>query len=344
MVDPNNFDIQFGNFRNKLYSIHNSSGMSAQIMNYGAKLVSLEIPDQAKNLVDVVLGFDNISDYLNKEPYFGAVCGRSANRIANASFNLQGKTYVLSQNEGRHHLHGGKSGFNAKYWHTENYSSNSVSFSYLSKDLEEGYPGNLLVTVTYSITEDNQFQIFFRATSDQTTIFNPCHHDYFNLRGGHGTILSHKLFINADYYTELDADFICTGKINSVNHPTDFRSLQTIGDLINHPFYKAMNGLDYNWILNKNEGKELSLAAQLVESSNNLQLEVWTDLPAIQVYTGNYIEENRGKYDIVYQKHSAICLEAQNYPNAANIPSFPSIILNPNKTVENVVVYKFKYL
>jgi len=332
----------------ELYILENSNKMRVKIINYGAIVVSLEVPDKDGKIQDIVLGYDKLRDYIEDKSYFGATIGRYGNRIANGNFSLEGKEYQLALNNGKNNLHGGIKGFNKVIWKTEPIEKENITglkLTYLSPDTEEGFPGNLRTTVTYLLTENNELKISYTATTDKTTIINLTHHSYFNLSGhGNSSILNHKLMINANKFTPVNQGLIPTGELKNVeNSPMDFRSPTLIGAWINDTYeqLKFTNGYDHNWILNKNKN-QLELAAHLYDEKSGRLMEVYTTEPGIQCYTGNFLDGvNIGKNQKVYQKHSGVCLETQHYPDSPNKPDFPTTILKPEDEYNSQTVYKF---
>lgn len=328
--------------RIRLYTIHNPQGMTAHITNYGAKVVALLAPDRNGQLADVVLGFSTLHEWQTREPYFNAVIGRVANRIKDGRFSLDGKDYQLDCNNGSNHLHGGRSGFNDKVWEVVGQTAYSLSMHYRSRDGEEGYPGTLDVYVTYRVTRDNALEITYEAKSDKPTIAGFTNHAYFNLSGeGNGDIRDHQLQVLADYYTPFDETSCPTGEVATVDGtPMDFRMPTRIGDRIDLDFFSRGRGIDNNFVLRKAEdGKESRLAAVL--SAGERTMEVWTTMPALQVYTGNYIGENTGKSGKPYYPQCAICLEAQNIPDAINHSAFPSPVLREGEVYYEKCAYRF---
>lgn len=329
-----------------LYTLSNDQGVTVTLTNYGGTIVSLHTPDRAGQTGDIVLGFDNLQDYLNLSPFFGCITGRFANRIAGGKFQLKGKEYTLAQNNGQNHLHGGKVGFDKVVWAADPFCSPDgagVALSYLSPDGEEGYPGNLSVTVTYTLTADNAFQIDYDATTDRATILNLTNHAYFNLLG-QGTILDHELMLNADRFTPVDATAIPLGELRSVTGtPFDFHQFTRIGNRIDQDDEQIRFGLgyDHNWVLNGTPG-ELRLAAALRESTTGRTLEVHTTQPGVQFYSGNLMSERLiGKEGKLYLRRGGVCLETQHFPDSPNQPSFPSVILEPGRKYHEVTVFKF---
>ena len=325
-----------------LFTLRNPNGMIAQITNYGAKIVSLYAPDKDGKLADVVLGFSTLKEWQEKETYFNAVIGRYANRIKDGRFELDGKQYQLAVNNGTNHLHGGNIGFNEKVWEVVGQTKHSVSLHYRSKDGEENYPGNLDVYVTYNLTLDNALEISYEAKTDKPTIVGFTNHAYFNLKGeGEGDVRDHVLQVFADEYTPFDDTACPTGEIAPVdNTPMDFREPQIIGSRIDDPFFAPGRGIDNNFVLHKSEGKKKPELAAIV-SADGRTMEVWTTMPGLQVYTGNWIEKNMGKSGREYDAQTAVCLEAQNFPNSPNIASFPSPVLRPGEIYFHQCVYRF---
>ncbi len=331
-----------------LYTLTNANGMQVKITNYGGIATSIIVPDKNGKMADVALGFDNLDDYINKSPYFGAIIGRYGNRIANGKFTLNGKEYTLAQNNGQNNLHGGVKGFDKVVWDAEPFKNDDglgLTLKYLSKDGEEGFPGNLNVTVTYTLTNDNELKIENRATTDKTTVVNMTHHSYFNLKGqGNGDILDHVLTLNADKYTPTDKTAIPTGELADVNGtPMDFRSPTAIGERIDDDFeqLKIAGGYDHNWCINR-EDSELEQVGVVTEAGTGRILEVYSTAPGVQFYTGNFLDGTiTGKEEKVYKKRYGFCLEPQNYPDTPNKPNFPSCVLEPGETYKHDIVYKF---
>jgi aldose 1-epimerase len=327
-----------------IYTLTNKSGLEARIMTYGAILVSLKVPDTKGVLADVNLGFDTLEGYLGTHPYFGAIIGRYANRIAKARFMLDGVEYHLAVNNNDNTLHGGTKGFDKVVWTAEPVESGhgpGLKLTYLSEDMEEGYPGNLAVTVIYTLTNANGLEIRYEATTDKPTVLNLTNHAYWNLRGeGRGDILGHVLQIEADRITAVDSpvNLIPTGEILDVaGTPFDFTSPHAIGERI----AQVEGGYDHNFVL-RSGGGTLALAAHVEEPESGRTMEVWTDQPAIQLYTGNFLDGTVvGKGGHAYGKHDAFCLETQHFPDSPNHPNFPSTVLEPGLVFRTVTVYKF---
>ena len=341
-----NFDKIIDGKKTSLFVLKNSNGSEVAILNYGARIVSLVIPNKNGNWVDVVTGHNTIDEYINsEEPYFGATCGRTANRIAKGKFTLEGKEYTLATNNGPNCLHGGVSGFNTVIWDAKQLSDQSIELSYLSKDGEEGFPGNLKVTVTYTLTDNNSVDIKYEATTDKTTILNLTNHSYFNLSGaGDNTIHDHLLTIDSDYYLPTDDTAIPYGKAEKVSDtPMDFRKEYTIGSRIKEQFEQLLfaRGYDHTYILNKKE-RTFAHVAKCYSPKTNIQLDVYTDQPGMQVYTGNWMTGDFvGKNGQRYPSQSAVCFETQHYPDSINHPDYPSIVLKPKDKFESKTIFEF---
>jgi len=327
----------------RLFTLTNSKGLRARLTDYGAITVSLEVPDADGNLADVTLGYDTLEGWLGSTSYFGATVGRYANRIAKGKFTLDGKTYTLATNNGENHLHGGVKGFDKRLWNAETVETAGavgVKFTYLSKDGEEGYPGNLQVTALYTLTDSNQYKVEFSATTDKTTIVNLAHHTYWNLGGpAAGDILGHELMLAADKYTPVDAGLIPTGELKDVKGtPMDFTTPTTIGARI----AQVEGGYDHNFVLRDYDGKTVRLAARVVEPKSGRVMEIHTDQPGIQFYSGNFLDGSvTGKGGVVYKKHGGFCLETQHYPDSPNKPDFPSVVLKPGETYKHIMIHTF---
>jgi aldose 1-epimerase len=327
-----------------IYTLVNKAGIEARIMTYGAILVSLKLPDRNGNFADVNLGFDTLEGYLGTHPYFGAIIGRYGNRIAKARFTLDGVEYHLAPNNNGNTLHGGVKGFDKVVWNAEAIQladGVGLRLAYLSKDMEEGFPGNLSVTVVYTLTNANELRIDYEAETDKKTPINLTNHAYWNLKGeGNGDILGHVLRLEADGITAVDsaANLIPTGEIvPAAGTPFDFTVPHAIGERI----AKVEGGYDHNFVL-KSGGGELALAARAEEPERGRVLEIWTDQPGIQLYTGNFLDGTvEGKGGTAYQKHFAFCLETQHFPDSPNHPNFPSTILEPGQTYRTTTVHKF---
>ncbi len=328
------------------FTLTNEHGIKARLINYGAILTELEVPDKEGKLADVVLGFDDLKDYLAAHPYFGATIGRVGNRIARGKFSLEGKEYKLATNNGPNSLHGGTKGFDKVLWKADTAQvggQSSVIFTYRSPDGEEGYPGNLDVTVSYTLTSNNELRIDYSAKTDKATPVNLTHHSYFNLAGHNsGDILGHELMIAADRYTPVDDSLIPTGKIEPVKGtPLDFTTPTLIGKRIGE-LKGEPGGYDHNYVLNR-KGHALELVARVRDPKSGRVMEVLTTEPGLQFYSGNFLNgTNKGKGGAVYKKHQALCLEAQHFPDSVNQPSFPSIILKPDQTYKQTTIYRFR--
>jgi len=329
-----------------LYTLRNKNGAEVSICNYGGLVTSLKVPDRNGKLGDVVLGFDNLADYIKSSPYFGALIGRYGNRIAKGKFSLDGTEYTLATNNGPNALHGGLKGFDKVMWKSHAYQSEfgpSLELTYLSKDGEEGYPGNLSVKAVYTLTDDNALKLEFTATTDKDTIVNLTHHSYFNL-AGKGTILNHVVMINADKFTPVDSTLIPTGELRPVNGtPFDFRTPTPIGARINQndEQLKFAGGYDDNWVINDYTGA-VRLMARVYEPTTGRVLEVFSSEPGLQFYTGNFLDGTlKGKGGWVYQFRDAFCMEPQHFPDSPNEPSFPSVVLKPGAVYHNTIIYRF---
>jgi aldose 1-epimerase len=331
----------------ELYVLTNARGMVAKIMTYGAILTELQAPDRKGKLGDVVLGFDTLDGYLKEHPYFGANVGRVANRIAKGKFSLNGKDYTLAINNGPNSLHGGLKGFDKVVWKAEEVSVKdavAVRFSYLSPDGEEGYPGNLNVSVTYTLTDKNELRLDYKAATDADTIINLCNHSYFNLGGADiDNILGHEIMIAANYYTPVDGTLIPTGEIKPVEGtPLDFRKSTTIGARLEQvKIGDNPSGYDHNYVLTGG-GVSLDLAARVTEPRTGRTLEVYTTEPGVQFYTGNFLDGTlKGKKGVVYNKNWGFCLETQHFPDSINHPNFPTVVLKKGQTYNHTVIYSF---
>jgi len=333
-----------------LYSLRNSQGAEAKIMNYGGIVQSLVMPDRNGKMGDIVLGFDNLEGYTSKSyldacPYFGALIGRYGNRIGGAKFSIDGHTYELAKNNNGNSLHGGLKGYDKVVWDVTEATSNSLTMHYRSKDGEEGFPGNLDVTAVYTLTDDNELKLTFKATTDKPTVCNLTHHSYFNLRGqGNGDILGHEVYINSDQTTAVDQQLITTGEFANVSGtPFDFRKPTTIGARINDPDTQLQYGpgYDHNWVISKPAG-ELGLQARVYEPTTGRVMEVISDQPGLQFYAGNFLDGTiTGKEGKVYQRRTGFCMEPQHYPDSPNKENFPSVVLRPGQAYQNTIIYKF---
>lgn len=326
-----------------LFTLVNDNNMTAKIINYGAIITSLLVPDQTGKIDDVVLGFDRLDDYLADSPYFGAIVGRYGNRIAAGRFELNGQEYRLARNDGENHLHGGIRGFDKVVWEAKEIRQSDgvgVELTYLAKDGEEGYPGNLTTTVRYLLNNQNELVVNYRATTDQPTVVNLTQHSFFNLNGeGLGNVLEHEVMINALHYTAVNEGLIPTGELKPVkNTPLDFSTWHPIGTRIK----EVTGGYDHNYVLNKDSGTQPSLAAKVREPQSGRVLTVYTTEPGLQFYTGNFLDGTFiGKRGVNYDIHSGFCLETQHFPNSPNQPEFPSTILNPGEVYQQTTIFSF---
>jgi aldose 1-epimerase len=315
-------------------------------MNYGGIIVSIRVPDRKGQLADIVLGHETMEGYNPNPPFLGAVVGRYANRIANGTFTLDGKKYELPKNDGPNTLHGGPKGFDKVTWDGQPLKgANAVTFTYLSKDGEEGFPGNLKVKVTYTLTDANELVIDYEATTDKATPINLSQHSYFNLAGeGNGDILNHEVMLNADRFTPVDKNLIPTGELRPVKGtPFDFTTPTKIGARIDENYDQLVlgHGYDHNWILNR-KGEGLTLVARVYEFTSGRVLEVSTTEPGVQFYSGNFLDGSvTGKQGHVYKRRYGFCLETQHYPDSPNHPDFPNTILRPGDTFRSKTVFKF---
>jgi aldose 1-epimerase len=329
-----------------LYTLSNGKGMIMKAMNYGGIVVSLIVPDRNGKPVDVILGFDSLSDYQQHNPFFGALVGRYGNRIAKGKFSLDGKEYDLVKNNNGNHLHGGTIGFDKVFWKIEEVPASdgvAIRLSYLSKDMEEGYPGNLQVEVTYTLTTDNTVKFDYKATSDKKTIVNLTQHTYFNFNGGKGDILSHEVSLNADHFLPVDGTLIPTGELRAVEDtPFDFRTPFAIGERIGEKNQQLeyAGGYDHCWVLN---GQGMKPAAVVYDSLSGIEMTVETTEPGIQFYTGNFLDGTlKGKNDVVYRKRTGFCLETEHFPDSPNHSQFPSVVLSPGDTYATHTTYHFE--
>jgi aldose 1-epimerase len=338
---------EFGKTRDgnavELFTITNKSGASAKVMTYGAVLVSLQMPDRDGKRGDVVLGFDRLEDYLKKSPYFGAIVGRYGNRIGGATFKLGEAVFKLDANENGNTLHGGRHGFDKALWAAVQIDSQTIELTYLSKDGEEGFPGNLTTHVRYSLTDENELKIQYTDTTDKDTVLNLTHHSYFNLAGeGSPSVLDHELTIDADAYTPVDAKLIPTGELKPVAGTAfDFRQAHTIGERIDadDSQLKMAGGYDQNFVLNHKEG--LGRAALVYEPTSGRVMEVWTTEPGLQFYSSNGLRV-AGKGGKMDARRSALCLETQHFPDSPNKAGFPSTVLKAGDTYQSTTVYRFR--
>lgn len=331
----------------EIYTLTNAKGIEARIMTYGGVLVSLKVPDRSGKFADVVLGFDNLAGYLQKppEPFFGALIGRYGNRIGGAAFTLDGVGYTLPKNDGQNTLHGGTRGFDKVVWQANPVGKDSVRLTHLSKDGDQGFPGNLSVTVVYTLTDKNELKIDYSATTDKDTVVNLTNHSYFNLAGeGVGDVLGDIVLINADRFTPVDRGLIPTGELRSVaGTPFDFRTPHAIGERINASNEQLTygKGYDHNFVLNRT-GSGLALAARATEPKSGRVMEVLTTEPGLQFYTGNQLDGSiHGKGGASYGPHAAFCMETQHFPDSPNEPKFPSTELKPGATYHTTTIFRF---
>ena len=317
-----------------LFTLTNRHGLEVSIINYGGAITSLKVPDRNGEFGDIVLGYETLDDYVRNPRYFGALIGRHANRIAHGEFSLNGTDYQLEQNNGANHLHGGYNGFDRRVWDAS--EENGLRLTYLSKDGEAGYPGNLTATVVYTLSEDNELGLDYHATTDQDTIVNLTNHAYFNLKG-EGTILDHELMLDADSFTPVSSELIPTGEIKSVaGTAMDFRKSKQIGSEIS-----LIGGYDHNYVLNDRDGS-LRSVGRLYEATAGRVVEIFTTQPGIQFYSGNFLDGSFvGKDGQAYHKYAGLCLEPQHFPDAPNHSNFPSTILRAGDTYHQITVFRF---
>ena len=346
LLNKSDFETEIDGKQVQLYTLKNHSGMISEITNYGGKVVSLWTSNRKGHYEDIVLGYSNIKDYLkSKEKYFGALIGRYGNRIADGKFALNAKKYDLAQNNGLNHLHGGNKGLESVVWDAKQVDGQTLELRYISKNMEEGYPGNLNIKVVYKLTNNNELKIEYWASTDEPTVINLTHHSFFNLKGaGNGAINNHLLQINAAYYTPVDNGLIPTGEIASVeNSPFDFQKMIEIGQRVDAENQQLKYGLgyDHNFVLNqKLEG--LNYAAKVVEPVSGRTMEVYTNEPGLQFYGGNFLNGTEiGKNNKAYDYRTAFCLETQHFPDSPNKNNFPTTKLNPGEKYYSICIYKF---
>lgn len=341
-VTKTSFGVMPDSTKVDLYTLVNHSGITIKVTTYGGRITSLLVPDKNGKYSDIVLGFDSLPEYLAENPFFGALIGRYGNRIAKGKFTLDGKEYDLAKNNGLNHLHGGVTGYDKVVWQAEDFKTDSavgLKLHYLSKDGEEGYPGNLDITVTYTLSDNNTLTFDYTATTDKATPVNLTQHSYFNLAGS-GDIKSHELMIAASKYNVVDSTLIPTGELRDVKGtPFDFTTVKPIGkDLVatgGNPI-----GYDHNFILDTKSINEL--AVRVVEPNSGRIMEVYTDQPGVQFYSGNFLDGTlKGKAGTVYQQYSGFCLETQHFPDSPNQPAFPTTILRPGEKYHTTTIYKF---
>lgn len=328
------------------YILTNQQGMKAVLLDYGAVLTELRVPDKQGEFRDVVWGYETIEGYEHNEPGFGSTIGRNANRIGGAQVTIHGTTYILQKNDGENNLHGGSPGYNHRMWTGNIVGENAVMFSILSPDGDQGFPGNAEVQVTYTLTEDNELRIAYEAKADQDTVMNLTNHSYFNLDGQESdSILEQLMWIDADAFTPTDAELIPTGEIRAVEGtPMDFRSFHAVGERIDEEYepVKLAGGYDHNFVLNQNGTYKLS--CKLKSEKSGILMEVYTDLPGMQVYTSNVLENETGKNGKIYGKHSAACFESQYFPDAVHKEHFASPVLRSGELYRTITGYKFTIL
>ncbi len=329
-----------------LYTLSNDNGMVVKITNYGGIITSIVTPDRDGNIEEITLGLDSLEDYIKGNPFFGALVGRYGNRIRRGKFTLDGVEYQLATQAGKNHLHGGIVGFDKVLWEAKTATVDdtvSLALTYVSADGEEGYPGQLTTTVTYSLNNDNELTIDYKAETDKATVLNLTNHTYFNLSMAE-SILDHVMMLNADKFTVVDDEVIPTGEIRSVEGtPLDFRQPRRIGDRIesDDEQMRFAGGYDHNWIVNGEPG-EMRLAARVTEPTTGRFMEVTTTQPAVQFYSGNMMPpEMTGRGGVTYKRRGALCLETQHYPDSPNHPEFPSTVLRPGEKYHEVTVFKF---
>lgn len=343
---PNNFNAEKDGQKTGLYILKNDKGIEVCVTNFGGRVVSIMVPDKEGVLRDVVLGFDNVADYMEIPSDFGASIGRFANRIAQGRFILDGTVYELPKNNFGHCLHGGPNGWQYKIYEVEKVTENSITLVMNSPDGDESFPGNLTAKVTYTVTPENALEIDYRATSDQPTIINMTNHSYFNLSGNPlNPVIDHVLYINASCYTPVGRTLIPTGEMLTVAAtPMDFTIPKAIGTDIDNTEYEQImfgNGYDHNWVLDT-KGDKSVVAATLYSPVSGIKMDVYTDEPGIQVYSGNFLNGTvKGKNGITYQRRAAVCLETQHYPDSPNRPEWPTVVLRPGETYNSHCTYKF---
>lgn len=345
-LDPVKFQTTVDGVQTNLYTLKNTAGMEVCITNFGGRIVSVMVPDRDGKMHDVVLGFDSIADYLNVPSDFGAAIGRYANRINQGKITLDGQTIQLPQNNFGHCLHGGPKGWQYKPFEANQIDATTLELTLLSPDGDQNFPGNVTAKVLYKLTEDNAIDIKYSATTDKKTIINMTNHSYFNLSGDPSKpATDHILYVNADNYTPVDSTFMTTGEIVPVKDtPMDFTTPKTVGqDIAKYDFVqlKNGNGYDHNWVLNT-QGDVTKVAAKLTSPATGISLEVYTNEPGIQVYTGNFLDGTvTGKKGIVYNQRASVCLETQHYPDSPNKPEWPSVVLEPGQTYQSECIFKF---
>ena len=331
-----------------VYTLRNKNGMEVSCLDYGAIVKNIVVPDKKGDMKDVVLGYDTLEGYVKGDSAFGSFVGRHANRIKDAKFVLDGVTYELEKNDHGNNLHGGAPGYDKVMYEADTFEdegSVSVEFSRLSKDMEQGFPGNLDVTVTYTLTEDNEFMIEYLGVPDKDTVVNLTNHSYFNLAGHNsGTVLEQQVVIYADKFTPTDDELIPTGELRDVEGtPMDFRTMKKIGQDINKDYepLRQAGGYDHNFVISHQNETDVELVAKLWDEKSGRMMEVFTDRPGVQIYTANALVEGNGKDGASYNHYDGICFETQNFPNAINIPDFPNCVVKAEEEYSTVTVYKF---
>ena len=346
LLNKSDFQKNIDGKKTDLFVLRNKNGVISEITNYGARVVSLWVPDLNGSFDDIVLGCSTLDDYISiKERYFGATIGRYANRIKNGKFKINNTDFILKKNNGPNHLHGGNIGYNDVVWEGKQLDNQTVEFKYLSKNMEEGYPGNLNVKVIYHLSDQNELKIEYFANTDEPTYVNLTHHSFFNLLGaGNGNINDHLLYINAKSFTPIDSKLIPTGKIElAEGTPFDFNTLTKIGKRLNDEDeqLKFGNGYDHNFVLNNSNSTDI-LAARVIEKKSGRILEVYTNEPGMQLYGGNFLDgKTIGKQSKAYNYRSAFCLETQHFPDSPNNPNFPNTLLKPKDNYYSICIYKF---
>jgi len=343
-LEKENFVSETAGKQTALYVLTNDNGMEVCITNYGGRVVSVMVPDKNGKMTDVVMGYDNITAYTTSDGNFGALIGRYGNRIANGLFTLDGVEYQLPRNNNGNCLHGGPQGYHTQVWDAVQPNPQTLELTYLSKDGEAGFPGNLNIKVTYTLTAGNALDIRYDATTDKATVVNLTNHSYFNLSGVEGSqILDHLIMINSDRYTPVNDVLIPISELAAVEGtPMDLRKLTVIGAMIDEPFEQLVlgSGFDHNWVLNT--GGDISqLACKVVSLQSGIGLEVYTNEPGVQFYTGNFMTPEKGKFGVTYPHRGALCLETQHYPDSPNQPDFPSTVLRPGEKYLSRCIYKF---
>ncbi len=345
ILNKNKFEKSIEGKRTSLYTLKNRNGLICQITNFGGRVVSLWTPDQEGNFEDVVLGYDSIDRYIHsKKKYYGAIIGRYGNRIKDGKFTISNQNYQLTINSQPHHLHGGTNGLHYAVWDAKQIDDQHLELTYLSKDGEEGYPGNLKIRVLYSLTDSNELKIEYFANTDKAGPVNLTNHSYFNLCGaGNGNIKNHILKLNADYYLPVDESKIPTHLESVLNSPMDYTNSKRIGDVIDSDFdqLNSANGYDHNYVINKKEN-EVVCVAEVAERTSGRTMEVYSNQPGVQFYTNNSKNvDEHGKYNKTYGYQEALCLELQHFPDSPNQPNFPNTILTPDNEYYHICIYKF---